>query len=117
MAWSALLDVSRAGIDKLPEYDGLTFSRGLLGPVKATISLVGKSDWSPRGTNWGHFETPEPETLIEQIFNQSDEEERLGLLTELHELEGRLAVMIFVVHDLNPRAMARKVGGFVQAQS
>jgi peptide/nickel transport system substrate-binding protein len=38
-------------------------------------------------------------------------------LTELHELEGRLAVMIFVVHDLNPRAMSPKVEGFVQAQS
>jgi hypothetical protein len=39
------------------------------------------------------------------------------LLTELHELEGKLAVMIFVVHDLNPRAMSTKVQGFVQAQS
>ena len=65
----------------------------------------------------GHFESPETEGLIEQIFNQFDEEKRLGLLTELHELEGRLAVMIFVVHDLNPRAMSPKVHGFVQAQS
>ena len=36
---------------------------------------------------------------------------------ELHELEGKQAVMIFVVHDLNPRAMSPKVQGFVQAQS
>ena len=38
-------------------------------------------------------------------------------MTELHEFEGRQAVMIFVVHDLNPRAMSPKVHGFVQAQS
>jgi peptide/nickel transport system substrate-binding protein len=117
MDWNALLDVYRAGVDKFPEYDGLNFSRGLLDPVNAIIKLVGKTYWSPRGPNWGHFESPETETLIEQIFNQFDEEKRLALLTELHELEGRLAVMIFVVHDLNPRAMAPKVGGFVQAQS
>ena len=117
MDWNALLDVYRAGVDKFPEYDGLNFSRGLLDPVNAIIKLVGKTYWSPKGPNWGHFESPETETLIEQIFNQFDEEKRLGLLTELHELEGRLAVMIFVVHDLNPRAMSPKVEGFVQAQS
>ena len=69
------------------------------------------------GPELGHFERPETEALIEQIFSQFDDEKRLGLLTELHELEGRLAVMIFVVHDLNPRAMSSKVEGLVQAQN
>ena len=41
----------------------------------------------------------------------------LELLAELHEVLGRDAAMIFVVHDLNPRAMSPKVQGFVQAQS
>ena len=115
--WNALLDVYRAGVDKFPEYDGLNFSRGLLDPGSAIVKLVSKTYWSPKGPNWGHFESPETEALIEQIFSQFDDEKRLGLLTELHELEGRLAVMIFVVHDLNPRAMSPKVEGFVQAQS
>ena len=52
-----------------------------------------------------------------EIFNEFDGEKRLSLLTELHELEGKQAVMIFVVHDLNPRAMSPKVQGFIQAQS
>ena len=55
--------------------------------------------------------------MIGKIFNEFDGEKRLSLLTELHELEGRQAVMIFVVHDLNPRAMSPKVHGFIQAQS
>ena len=93
------------------------FSRGLLDPVSAIIKLAGKTYWAPKGPNWGHFESPETEALIAQIFEQFDDEKRLGLLTELHELEGRLAVMIFVVHDLNPRALSPKVEGFVQAQS
>ena len=73
--------------------------------------------WAPAGSNWGHYENSDAEALIKEIFNEFDEEKRLGLLTNLHELEGRDAVMIFVVHDLNPRAMSPKVKGFVQAQS
>jgi ABC-type transport system substrate-binding protein len=117
MDWNALLDTYRAGVDKYPDYDGLNFSRGLLDPVNAIIKLVGKAYWAPKGSNWGHFESLESEKLIEQIFAEFDGEKRMSLLTELHELEGRQAVMIFVVHDLNPRAMSPKVQGFIQAQS
>ena len=117
MDWNALLDVYRSGVDKNPNYDGLNFSRGLLDPVNAIIKLVARAYWAPAGSNWGHYENPEAETLISQILNEFDGEKRLGLLTRLHELEGRQAVMIFVVHDLNPRAMSPKVEGFVQAQN
>ena len=117
MDWNTLLDVYRGGVDKNPNYDGLNFSRGLLDPVNAIIKLVGKAYWAPAGSNWGHYENPESERLISEIFNEFDEEKRLALLTQLHEFEGREAVMIFVVHDLNPRAMSPKVQGFVQAQN
>ncbi len=117
MDWNALLDLYRGGVDKNPNYDGLNFSRGLLDPVNAIIKLVARAYWAPAGSNWGHYENSEAEALISKIFNEFDEEKRLGLLTQLHELEGRQAVMIFVVHDLNPRAMLPKVQGFVQAQS
>jgi peptide/nickel transport system substrate-binding protein len=117
MDWNSLLDIFRAGVDKYPSYDGLNFSRGLLDPVSAIIKLAGKAYWAPKGSNWGHYESPESEALIDQIFNEFDEEKRLALLTQLHEFEGREALMIFVVHDLNPRALSPKVQGFVQAQS
>ena len=117
MDWNALLDVYRGGVDKSPQYDGLNFSRGLLDPVNAIIKLVGKAYWAPAGSNWGHYENPAAETLISQIFNEFDATKRVALLTQLHELEGRDAVMIFVVHDLNPRALSPKLHGFVQAQS
>jgi ABC-type transport system substrate-binding protein len=117
MDWNALLDIFRGGVDKNPNYDGLNFSRGLLDPVNAIIKLVGKAYWAPAGYDWGHYENPEAERLINEIFNEFDEEKRLALLTQLHEFEGRDAAMIFVVHDLNPRAMSPKVQGFVQAQN
>src|SRR5215470_10743275 len=117
MDWNTLLDVYPSGVDKNPNYDGLNFSRGLLDPVNAIIKLVAKAYWAPAGSNWGHYESPETERFIDEIFNEFDEEKRLSLLTQLHEFEGRDAVMIFVVHDLNPRAMSPKVQGFVQAQN
>jgi len=117
MDWNTLLDVYRGGVDKNPNFDGLNFSRGLLDPVNAIIKLVGKAYWAPAGSNWGHYQNPESERLISEIFNEFDEEKRLTLLTRLHEFEGRDAVMIFVVHDLNPRAVSPKVQGFVQAQN
>jgi ABC-type transport system substrate-binding protein len=117
MDWNALLDVYRAGVDKFPNYDGLNFSRGLLDPVNAIVKQASKVYFAPAGPNWGHFATPESEKLVERIFNEFDAVKRLTLLKELHELLGREAMMIFVVHDLNPRAMSPKVKGFVQAQS
>ncbi len=117
MDWNALLDVYRAGVDKNPQYDGLNFSHGLLDPINAVIKLVGKAYWAPAGSNWGHYQNPEAESLVSRIFSEFDASKRLALLKELHELEGREAVRIFVAHDLNPRALSPKLHGFVQAQS
>jgi peptide/nickel transport system substrate-binding protein len=117
MDWNALLDVYRAGVDKFPNYDGLNFSRGLLDPVNAIIKPAVKAYWAPAGSNWGHYTNPDAETLVGRIFTEFDQERRIELLAELHEVLGRDAAMIFVVHDLNPRAMSPKLQGFVQAQS
>jgi len=55
--------------------------------------------------------------LSTRSFDEFDDEKCFQLLTQLYELEGKNAVMIFVVHDLSPRAMSPKVQGFIQAQS
>src|ERR1700719_3088120 len=81
MDWNSLLDIFRGGVDKYPNYDGINFSRGLLDPVSAIIKLAGKAYWAPKGSNWGHYESPESEALIDQIFNEFDEEQRLPLVT------------------------------------
>ena len=41
----------------------------------------------------------------------------MALLTQLHGMMNEQAVMIWVAHDLNPRALSPKLTGFVQAQS
>jgi ABC-type transport system substrate-binding protein len=117
MDWNALLDISRAGVDKYPNIDGLNGSRALLDPVTAIIKPVARAYWSPAGSNWGHFTSPEAEDLVGKIFNEFDPAKRMALLTRLHEYENEQALEIFVVHDLNPRALSPKLHGFVQAQN
>ena len=117
MDWNSLIEIARSGVAKYPEIDGYNGSRGLLDPLSALIKPVWKFHWSPAGANWGHFYDPDAETLITEILNEFDAEKRLGLLIKLHELHSEKALMIFVVHDINPRALSPKLKGFVQAQN
>jgi peptide/nickel transport system substrate-binding protein len=117
MDWNSLIEIARSGVVKYPEIDGYNGSRGLLDPLSALIKPVWKFHWSPAGANWGHFYDPEAEDLITQILNEFDVEKRTALLIKLHELHSEKALMIFVVHDINPRALSPKLKGFVQAQN
>jgi ABC-type transport system substrate-binding protein len=117
MDWNSLIEIARSGVPKYPDIDGYNGSRALLDPLSALIKPVWKIHWSPAGSNWGHFYDPEAETLITDILNEFDAQKRLALLIKLHELHSDRALMIFVVHDLNPRALSPKLKGFVQAQN
>jgi peptide/nickel transport system substrate-binding protein len=117
MDWNALLQVGRGGVDASPDVSAINISRASQDPFNALIRHVWTGAWAPKGSNWGHFGNPEFDKVIEAILGQFDTAKRLALLTKLHELMNEEAVMIFVAHDLNPRAMSPKVTGFVQAQS
>ncbi len=69
------------------------------------------------GGNWGHYENPEIEKLITDIYNTFDEAKRDAMITRVHEIMNEDAAMLFVTHDLNPRALSPRLKGFVQAQS
>jgi peptide/nickel transport system substrate-binding protein len=117
MDWNALTAVAREGVEKHPQYDAINVSRGSQDPFNALIRHVWSGAWSPKGANWGHYKNADVEKLVADILTEFDGEKRLGMLTKLHELMSEEGVMIFVAHDLNPRAMSPKVTGFVQAQS
>jgi ABC-type transport system substrate-binding protein len=117
MDWNAILEIARGGVEKFPDVHGVNISRALLDPVVAIMKPVAKAYWSPAGANWGHFFAEDTEKLVGEIFNEFDDAKRMAMLTRLHELENEHAIMIFVVHDLNPRATSPKIKGFVQAQN
>jgi ABC-type transport system substrate-binding protein len=117
MDWNALLDVSRGGVAKFPDIDGINISRAAQDPFYALIRHVAKSQWAPAGSNWGDYEDAETETLINAVTSAFDPDKQIALLKKLNERMNAEAVMIWVAHDINPRALSPKVKGFVQAQS
>jgi peptide/nickel transport system substrate-binding protein len=117
MDWNALLKLTREGVDEHPDVNAINVSRQTQDPFNALIRHVWTGAWAPKGSNWGHYSNPEVDKLVGAILSEFDTSKRLVLLTQLNELMNEEAVLIFVAHDLNPRALSPKVHGFVQAQS
>jgi peptide/nickel transport system substrate-binding protein len=117
MDWNALLKLTREGVDEHPDTNAINVSRQTQDPFNALIRHVWTGAWAPKGSNWGHYSNPEIDALVAGILGEFDATKRLTLLTKLNEKMNDEAVLIFVAHDLNPRALSPKVRGFVQAQS
>ena len=117
MDWNTLLDVSFKGREKFPQYSGINISRATQDPPNGILRFVMKQQWGPAGGNWGWYFNQEIEDLVAEAMRTFDDELRDILMTKVHEVASREAVMLFVVHDLNPRAISPRVKGFVQAQS
>ena len=117
MDWNALLQLTCAGVDKYPQVNAINVSRQTQDPFNALIRHVWSAQWTPKGSNWGHYGDPAMDKLVEAIFAEFDPGKRLKLLTQLNEKINEEAALIFVAHDLNPGALSPKVHGFIQAQS
>jgi len=117
MDWNALLQVGRDGREKHPGIHGINISRSLQDPFNGMLRFVWSAQAAPRGSNWGHYRSAEMDALIDRALGEFDDARRLALLTQIHEKMSEDAVMLWVAHDLNPRALSPRVRGFVQAQS
>jgi ABC-type transport system substrate-binding protein len=117
--WNTLLTIWRDGW-KAPSNRGITginISFTAIDPFTAMIRFL-RSDLSPpAGNNWGGFANPDYDALIAKILSEFDQAAQDKLVSELHAKIVDDALFLFVAHDLNPRAMAKKVQGFVQARS
>jgi len=81
------------------------------------LRYTGAAYMPPNGFNWPHFNDPAYETLMTTMETSTDPVVVASSLQHAHERFVDQAPWVFVVHDLNARAMSRKVKGFVQAQS
>ncbi|GGC44077.1 ABC transporter substrate-binding protein [Siccirubricoccus deserti] len=72
---------------------------------------------APAGVNWSHFMHPGYNALLERMENARNQKTAEDALRQAHEIMVDEAPWVFIVHDLNARAMSRSVRGFVQAQS
>jgi peptide/nickel transport system substrate-binding protein len=73
--------------------------------------------FAPNGSNWGHWKTPIAEAAWNKIDHAVDTKEMDAQIRIVHEQLVDDAPWLWIVHDLNPRAMSKKVKGFVSAQS
>ncbi|WP_216850860.1 ABC transporter substrate-binding protein [Acidisphaera sp. L21] len=117
--WNSLIDVWHAGA-KSPTARGVTainFSYAAFDPYNAFIRLLKSSLVAPTGVNWGYFSDPWFDARFEEVYQTFDPAKQDALLRTIHERIVDQALFLFAAHDLNPRALAPKVKGFVQAQS
>jgi peptide/nickel transport system substrate-binding protein len=117
--WEALRGRRRAGA-WAPENKGIhgvNNSWAFWDPDIGLIKTAASFEPVPTGFNWGRFSDQKADELATKAKNSFDPLEQNKVLAELHTYIVDQAMWIWMVHDLNPRAMSPKVKGFVQAQS
>ncbi len=72
---------------------------------------------SPNGLNWGYVNDPTLDALGVKIMDTFDIHAQDALIAQFHARMVDQADWLFVVHDLNARALSPHVTGFVQARS
>jgi len=119
MDWESLRARRRGGCEA-PENKGAdalnnswSFGDPDIGAIAASWSVMKP----PRGYNWGSFSDAETDALAAKAKVEFDPAQQDALLARLHARYVDQAMWVWVVHDLNPRAMAPGVNGFVSAQS
>ena len=119
MEWEELRSHRRASADEPTNkgIDALNNSVSYWDPYNGLIGVADSQLRPPRGYNWGGFNDPEADRLARAAAVEFDPAKQDQLLGQLHSRIVDQAMWIWVVHDLNPRALGPKVKGFVQAQS
>ncbi len=75
------------------------------------------ANFSPNGSNFSQWKDDKFEVAIDTAGKASDEATIQSAFRTAHERLVDDAPWLYIVHDLNPRAMSKKVTGMVSAQS
>jgi peptide/nickel transport system substrate-binding protein len=116
--WNTLTSWIRKGfVEEHADTGAMNVSFNFVEPFSAFVRFFHSTSVPPRSLNVMHYLNPEADRLIEAAEASFDPTTRDETLGKLHALVMDEAPWLFVVHDLNPRAMSPKVKGFVQPQS
>ena len=85
-------------------------------PLYALIRFFHSNQIAPTGVNWSHYRDAEMDRLIDTALATFDAAEVDRLMAQVHTKAVNEALLVFVVHDTNPRALGRNVRGYTQAQ-
>jgi peptide/nickel transport system substrate-binding protein len=115
--WNTLGTIRRDGWTKNPTYDGLNNSLNTPDPESGLLKDVLTRFRVPDGWNWGWYQNADIDKLGDEAMQTFDEQKQTELIQKIHELAVADAERVFIVDDLNPRALSPRLKGFVQAQS
>jgi peptide/nickel transport system substrate-binding protein len=85
-------------------------------PLYAIVRFFHSGQAAPVGVNWGFYNSPKVDSLIDAAKQNFDPAKQDELLAQAHQQIVDDAVLVWVVHDTNPHALSPKVKKFVQAQ-
>jgi len=85
-------------------------------PFYGITRFVNSKYVAPNGVNWGGYADKEVDAKIEQLSTTFDVPTQNKLLADIHQKMVDDALMLWVVHDVNPHAISPKVKEFIQAQ-
>jgi ABC-type transport system substrate-binding protein len=116
--WNTLLGAQRVAPDQ-PQWLGADATNTSL--VSSDPSQMARwflsANFSPRGSNSGHWKDDAFDSAFQELETATDPARIQALLRTAHERLVDSAPWLWIVHDLNPRAMSRRVTGFTSAQS
>jgi peptide/nickel transport system substrate-binding protein len=96
--------------------DGINNSLGYTDP-STMYRLFATASFPPASTNWGHYSNKTFDDLVGRAQTTFDLGEQSKLLAQAHATLVDDAAWLYICHDLNPRAMSKRVQNFKPAQS
>jgi peptide/nickel transport system substrate-binding protein len=117
--WNTLINIWRAGAkhESARGATGMNYTYFIQDPFTGFIRHLQCNLAPSAGTNWGYYCDPEMDKLFDQVRNTFDPAGQTSILQKIHEKYVDDALFLMVTHDVNPRAMNKKIKGFVQAQN
>jgi ABC-type transport system substrate-binding protein len=116
--WQVLLTVARQTPDS-PTLAGAS-ALNVSSPssdVGVMVRYFAKASFSPNGFNFPQWSDEAFDAALKRIAEATDEKEIAAATRIAHERLVDDPPWLYIVHDLNPRAMSGKVKGFVSPQS
>jgi ABC-type transport system substrate-binding protein len=117
--WNALTQRFRLGFQHSDNalLGGMNVSFNFQEPWSAFTRFFHSDSIPPRSVNIMPYLNPEVDRLIEAAEREFDLGKQDQILAQVHEIIVDDAPWLFIVHDLNPRALSPKVKNFVHPQS
>jgi peptide/nickel transport system substrate-binding protein len=116
--WQVLLNAARATPDA-PNLKG-AMALNISSPssdVGVMARYFAAANWSPNGFNFEQWKDDQFEDALKTLAEASDPKVISAAYAKAHERLVDNPPWLYIVHDLNPRAMSPKVKGFVSPQS